>query len=261
MTSPLELLDHLVAEGRDDFSFKEANAVLGGSRTATANTLRRLSAMGFVDRVAHGHYVIRPLGSLGTSAAAEDLGLAVGAALSGRLHRIAYLSALADLGVLSHPVRSIFVACTEQVRRDSISGRPLRVVIERPATISLEAEPTRNSSRSTLERALFECALRVDLVGDVEQLADALASAAPEVDPLRIVDLAKAFGSRGHAAERRLASLAQALGISFGLHPDVGRRRPVINLDPRDDRVEWIDDRYGVAWNVTVDELKAVVGN
>jgi hypothetical protein len=30
MTSPLELLDHLVAEGRDDFSFKEANAVLAG---------------------------------------------------------------------------------------------------------------------------------------------------------------------------------------------------------------------------------------
>jgi hypothetical protein len=61
------------------------------------------------------------------------------ATFDGREHRIAYLSALADLGLLSHPVRTITVACTKQVRVHAISRRPLRVVVEKAETIHLEA--------------------------------------------------------------------------------------------------------------------------
>jgi predicted transcriptional regulator of viral defense system len=258
---PLQLLDELVAEGRGEFTFGEARARLGASSTATANALRRLSDKGLVDRVVRGRYAIRPLGSLGTSAAAEDLGLAVGAAFVGREHRIAYLTALGELGALSHPVPPVFVACTEQVRRQAISRRPLRVVIERPKTIHLEAEPTGHSWTSTLQRALFECALRVDLCGGVERLAEALVGSVGQVDAGRIVPLVRAFGARGRAAERRLASLADALDLFLGLKPEVDRRRPVIRLDPRDRHVDWIDERYRVAWNMTPDELRAVVSN
>ena len=139
-----------------------------------------------VDRLARGHYAIRPLGSLGTSAATDDLSLAVGAAFEGREHRIAYLSALSDLGLLSHPVRTVFVACTQQVRFPTVSRRSLRVVVERPETIHLEAEAVRRSWRSTLERALFESALRVDLVGGVERLAEAVVNGSPMADSARI---------------------------------------------------------------------------
>ena len=37
--------------------------------------------------------------------------------------------------------------------------------MERAGTIHLETEPIGRSFRSNLERALFECALRVDLTG------------------------------------------------------------------------------------------------
>ena len=204
---------------------------------------------------------IRPLGSLGTSAATDNLSLAVGAAFQGRPHRIAYLTALAELGVLSHPVRSVFVACTHQARVSSLSRRPLRVIVERPETIHLEAERVGRSWRSTLERALFECAMRIDLTGSVERLAEALGAAVADVDPATISRLADAFGPRGHAAERRLVSMARALGLPLDLAPDVGRRRPVIGLDPRDDRVQWTDSDLRVAWNTTADELQAVVRN
>jgi predicted transcriptional regulator of viral defense system len=261
MSRQLELLDRLVAKGQEEFTFEAARAALGASPTATANSLRRLREQGFLDRVARGHYVIRPLGSLGTSAATGDLGLAVGAAFGGRQHRIAYLSALSDLGLLTHPVRTVFVACTHQARLSSVSRRPLHVVIEKSDTIHLEAERVGPSWRSSLERALFESALRVDLVRSVERLAEALARGAPEAEPRRIARLVKAFGARGRAAERRLASLARALGMPIDLHPTVDPRRPVISLDPRDDHVEWIDPAFRVAWNVAVDELRAVVGN
>lgn len=262
MTRPLELIDSLLANGRDEFTFEEAQERLGASPTATANLLHWLNQKGLVDRVVRGRYAIRPLGSLGTSAATDDLGLAVGAAFEGREHRIAYLSALSEIGLLSHPVRTVFVACTEQVRFRTVSRRPLRVVVEKPETIHLEAESDRHSAwQSTRERALFESALRVDLTGSVERLAEALAAGSVEADATRISRLAEAFGARGHAAERRLASLARALNLPLALETAVGRRRPIIRLDSRDDRVEWVDKTYRVAWNVTVDEVRAVVGN
>lgn len=260
MVRALELIDNLVAEGHSEFTFAEAVSALRVSPTAAANALRRLQDKGLIDRVTHGVYAIRPLGSLGTSAATGDLPLAVGAAFQGSDHRIAYATALSEHGLLSHPVRTIYVACTRQVRTETLSRRPLRVVIERDKTIHLGAEQVGLSWRSTVERALFESALRLDLVGGIERLAEALARGAEEADPARIHRLARSFGARGRAAERRLASMSHALELPLGLDPQLASRRPIIQLDPRDERVEWLDERYRVAWNVDVDELRSIVG-
>jgi predicted transcriptional regulator of viral defense system len=261
MARPLELINSLVAEGKEEFTFAEARAELKRSPTATANTLRRLQDNGLVDRLGRGRYAIRPLGSLHTSATTDDLALAVGATFDDRQHRMAYLTALADLGLLSHPVRTITIACTTQVRVPAISHRPLRVVIERAETIHLAAERLGRSWRSTLDRALLESTLRVDLMGGVERLAEVLANGAADADPAKVSLLAKAFGPRGLAAERRLASLAQGLDLPLRLAPNVGRRQPIVRLDPRDDKVAWVDYTFRVAWNVSADELRAVAGN
>ena len=261
MTRQLKLIDTLLSEGRDEFTFDDARARLNVSREATANVLVRLVNQGLVNKLARGHYAIRPLGALGTSLATQDLAAAVGAAFEGREHRIAYLSALSELGVLSHPVRSIYVACTKQVRFATIGRRPLHTVVEKAATIHLGAVAVKNSWRSSLERALFECALRVDLIGGAERLGDAVASGSRDADSVRIAYLAKSFGARGQAAERRLSSIATYLHLPLSLNPDVSKRQPLIRLDPRDDRTVWTDSRFRVAWNMTIDELQAVVGN
>lgn len=137
----------------------------------------------------------------------------------------------------------------------------LKLVIEKSETIHLEAERIGTSGISTLERALFESAMRVDFVGGSQRLAKALGNSARRVDPAKIVRLAEAFGPRGRAAERRLASLAVTLDLPLGLEPTVGARQPVIRLDPRDERVDWVDDRFRVAWNRNPDEMWAVVGS
>jgi predicted transcriptional regulator of viral defense system len=261
MTRQLALVNTLVAEGRPDFTFREAQSLLSASPSATANALHGLTQKGLVDRVARGRYAVRPIGSLGTSAISEDLALAVAAAFEGRLHRIAYRSALSELGLLTHPVRTVFVACEEQVRFSKVSGRPLRVAIERPQTIHVEADAVERSWRSTLERALFECAMRIDLAGGAERLAEALAKGAREADADRITKLACDFGPRGSAAVRRLASLARALDLPLPLDPKVGKQQGVIRLDPRDERDVWIDTSFKVAWNVSIEEIQAVVGN
>lgn len=261
MNRQLELIDNLLSEGLDEFTFDDARAHLNVSTEATANFLARLRKIGLVDKLARGHYAIRPLGALGTSLVTEDLSTAVGAAFESHEHRIAYLSALSELGVLSHPVRTIYVACSKPVRFSTVSGKPLRVVLEKPETIHLEAEAVKNSWRSSLERALFECALRVDLIGGVERLAEVIGSGSRDADARRMARLASEFGSRGFAAERRIASIAMTLRLPLRLNPKVSVRQPVIRLDPRDDRVVWTDSRYRVSWNTTVDELQAIVGN
>lgn len=256
--SQLDVLDTLVTRGQNEFTFHDAHQAWGASVSATANTLRRLSEKGLVDRVVRGHYAIRPLG---TSVATEDLALAVGTAFEAYPHRISYASALGELGLLSHPVRTAYVACTKQVRFTTVSRMPLRVVIEQPKTIHLEAESIGKTWRSSLERALFESAMRVDLLGSVERLVEALAAGASQAKPTHIKRLSKAFGARGLAAERRLASLAGALDLPLALAPKVGKRQPIIRLEPRDDQVAWTDARYRVAWNRSVDELRAIIEN
>jgi predicted transcriptional regulator of viral defense system len=260
MLRQLELVNALMAEGRESFNFEEARALLGASAPATANTLHRLSQQGLVDRLSRGHYAIRPLGALGTSTATDDLSLAVAAAFEGREHRIGYLTALGELGLLTHPVRTVQVACTSQVRIAKVSRRRLRAVIERADTIHLGAERAGPSWRSGLERALFDCALRVDLTGGSERLAEAIASGGSTADPAKLLQIADAFGGRGFAAARRIASLAHVLELPLALTPLVGSRQPAIRLDPGDEHHEWTDPKFRVTWNVSADELRAVVG-
>src|SRR5260370_40384344 len=112
MVRQLELIDALMAEGREAFTFQEAKTTLGASPSATANALRRLNQKGLADRLTRGHYAIQPPGLLRASAATEDLSLAVRAAFDGREHRIAHVSDLSQLALLGHPIRTIYVACT-----------------------------------------------------------------------------------------------------------------------------------------------------
>jgi predicted transcriptional regulator of viral defense system len=137
----LVLVDDLVAEGRSSVTAVEVQERLGLSRSAASNLLRRLMDEGLLERVRPGHYVVRPLGVLGTSAAADDLADAVGAAFSGLAHRIAYRSALDELDLLVHPARTIQVAAESRVRLRPLSGRPIKVVVEPNDSISVGAVP------------------------------------------------------------------------------------------------------------------------
>jgi predicted transcriptional regulator of viral defense system len=261
MTRQLELIDNLVAAGKAEFTFGTAQSALGTSSAGTANMLRRLQENGLIDHLGVGRYAVRPVGLFHTSVVTDDLSLAVGTAFGELEHRIAYRSALSELGLLTHPVRTIYVACERQVRMKGLGRRPLKVVIEKPETIHLETDEVGISFRSTLERALFESALRIDLAGGVGRLAEALGNGAFEADAARISRLAKKFGPKGLAAERRLASMAHALQLPLSLEPVLKQRRPMIHLDPRDSHVEWLDERFRVAWNLKPEELLAVVGN
>lgn len=258
MTKNLALLDELVAEGATVITPSAVQARTGGSAQSVVNMLSRLVATGLLDRVARGRYVVRPIGLLGTSAAAEDIALAVGALFADKRHRISYRSALDHHGLLLHPARTIQVACTSRVKTNELSGRPLRVILEHDETIAVGTTRLSEAWVSDVERALLDTASRPALVGGASVLAEALSMAAP--DPERLLDYAQQL--EANAAIRRIGSVADQLRIE-GL---AGRlRSPValtsdIDLDTTTPRLRrhtvWRDRRWFVRWQLAVDELE-----
>ena len=213
-----------------------------------------------VDRVARGHYVMRPFGALGTRAAAEDITLAVGAVFSGKPHRIAFRSALDWHGLLEHPSRRIVLAADKRPGLRELSGRPLKVVLERHDRIEIGAIDAGHGARvSSLERVLVESATRPALAGSIQVVASALARARANPDALE--EIARVLGAR--SALHRLGSIAETLEIqpfADRLEPLSSIGRP-IPLDPElADAVDgWRDDKWGVDWPFPAEELKEMV--
>lgn len=257
----LSLANDLVARGRSIFTFEEVERRLGKSKTATANLLNRMQKAGLVDRVRRGHYAVRQLGVLGTPAVAEDVALSVGAAFQGLPHRIAWRSALYEHDLIVHPARTIQVATIRRVRTKTLSGRRLKVVIEPMEKLDVGRIPTRNSYISDLHRAVLDAAHRPQLVGGAEVLAEAVATAAPDLKSDILIGYATRLDYA--AALRRLGSLADTLT----LHPLAGALKPIkritadLDLEPgSNETVALRDSRWRVRWPRTVDELQAVVG-
>ena len=264
MQSPqygLALANELVAEGRLTFTFRDVEKRLGKSKPATANLLKRMEKAGLIDRVRRGHYAVRQLGMLGTPAAAEDVSLSVGAALKGVPHRIAYRNALYEHDLVVHPARTIQVATARRVRTKRLSGRPLRIVIEPPEKLDVGRVPWGTSYLSDRHRAVLDAAQRPSLVGGLEVLAEAFATAAPELQVDILMDYARRLGWA--AALRRLGSLADALALK----PLSGALTPIkpitadLDLEPGiDEHTVWRDKVWRVRWPRTVNEILAVIG-
>ena len=228
----LQFLDDKLTAGQAGLTSREVRERLGLSPQAASNLLTRWRNAGLVDRVAPGHYAIRQLGLLGTRAASEDVALAVGAFFAAEPHRIAYRSALDYHGLLTHPARTIQVACPREVTVKQLSGRPLRTIIEPQETILAGAEEAGHGARvSGLERSLLDGAARMNLIGGANVLAEALSAAQP--DPAVLQRMAQEIGAA--AALRRIGSLVDQLSIpalANQLHP-LAPVKSDIALEPR----------------------------
>ena len=198
---------------------------------------------------------------LGTPAAAEDVALSVGAALKGVPHRIAYRSALYEHDLVVHPARSIQVATDRRVRTTTLSGRPLRTVIEPPEALEVGRVPWgdilafRSLSRRPRRGAASTACRRAGGAGG--SLRRRYSRPARDV----LTEYARRLGWA--AALRRLGSLADALALK----PLAGRLKPIkpitadLDLEPgTDDPTVWRDSRWRVRWPRTGDELLAVIG-
>ena len=264
MKKGLKLLDDLVATGRNSVTPAWVMEHTGASRQASVNLLGRLVEAGLLERVSRGHYAVRQIGVLGTSAASEDLALAVGAVFEGRPHRIAFRAALQYWGLLTHPSLVVQVASSARVGHRSLSGRPLKSVYESPDTVAIDAVPLSNGAFiSSRERALLECAERPDLAGGIETVVEALTSGESfDIDRLKALATELDAGP----AIRRIGSLAEALkleDLATGLEPMKPDTTTYVELEPARSRSSTADEEardreWGVKWRTSPEELANV---
>jgi predicted transcriptional regulator of viral defense system len=206
----LQLLDEKLTAGQAGLTSREVRERLGLSPQAASNLLTRWRDAGLLDRVAPGHYAIRQIGLLGTSAASEDVALAVGAFFADEPHRLAYRSALDYHGLLIHPARTIQVACPREVTVKELSGRRLRTIVEPGETVLAGAEEAGHGALlSNVERSLLDGAARMDLIGGADVLAEALSAA--QSDPAALQRMAQEIGAS--MALRRIGSLSDQLPV------------------------------------------------
>ncbi len=215
---------------------------------------------GLLDRVRRGHYAIRQLGTLGTTAAAESILLSVAAGFGDVLHRVAYRTALDQLDLLAHSSRWIQVALAKPTRTVTLSGRRLKVVQESETAVSVGAKKQDGVFISDLERSLLDAAARPRLVGGVAILAEAIGAAASKgVDAARLMAYARAL-SWGPAL-RRIGSIADTLhiaGLEHRLEP-LAMPTSDIDLEPGHDGSSYRDARWWVRWDQPPAELQNVV--
>jgi len=256
----LSLLDKFVSEGLTQFTSDEAAMRLGRSPAATGNLLARLVRDGLLDRVRRGHYAIRQLGTLGTTAAAENVLLSVAAGFRDVRHRVGYRSALDQLDLLAHPSRSIQVALSKPTRSETLSGRRLTVVQEPETAIDVGAKKQDGVFISDLERSLLDAAARPELVGGIAVLAEALGAASSRgVDAEKLTNYARALA--WGPALRRIGSLADTLhiaGLADRLEP-LTRPNSDIDLEPGHEASSYRDAKWWVRWDHTPSELQNVV--
>ena len=112
---------------------------------------------------------------------------------------------------------------------------------------------------NAVDRTLLESALRIDFVGSIERFAEALQGGLEQAGAARIAALALRLGPRGLAAERRLAFIAHAAGMTYPVAES--HAGSTIRLDPREKEVTWVDERFRVSWHLGVDQLRASVQN
>jgi predicted transcriptional regulator of viral defense system len=253
-------LDELVSDGLTQFTSEDAATRLNRSATATANLLRRLVRDGLLDRVRRGHYAIRPLGTLGTNAAAENVLLAVSAGFAHVPHRVAYRTALDQLDLLAHPSRTIQVALAKPTRSETLSGRRLKVVQEPDAALSVGAKQRDGVCISDLERSILDAAARPELVGGAAILAEAISAAASKgIDAMLLMTYARAL-SWGPAL-RRIGSIADTLkisGLADRLEP-LTKPTSDIDLEPGQEASTYRDSKWWVRWDHSPSELQNVV--
>jgi predicted transcriptional regulator of viral defense system len=204
---------------------------------------------------------LRPAARMSGSGTSPASPSATGCAVFGaKPHRIAYRSALDWHGLLEHPSRRIVLAVDKRAGFRELSGRQLRVVLERADRVGVGAIDAGHGARvSSLERALVESAARPALAGGIQVVATALARAKPDTGALE--EIARSLGAR--TAFHRLGSIAKTLDLrplGQQLTPMSSIGRP-IPLDPaHTDSVEgWRDEKWGVDWPFPASELEETV--
>ena len=252
-------LTALAASGKQIFAMKDGYEVLGEGNS-TRNTLARLVAKGWLERIEKGKYLIVPLEAGPGRTWTEDAHVIAGHLVSPGV--VGYWSALYYWNLTEQVPRVTCVQTTarKENRRPRVLGMRFRIVRVKPRKFFGNHGYRAGESHVEVtdrEKTIVDCLDRPDLSGGLDQVAKALLSGDGEFDWDRTTMYLCRFGSG--AVVKRYGFLVEALGLTHPPEPRMLdewldlRTAGISKLDPSTPRKP---HRIATRWRIGVNLLE-----
>lgn len=251
-TRESQALSRLASESRQIITISDIADVLDISRKSAKDMAYALKEKGWLERIAHGKYLILPLAA-GENAVYTEHEFVVASALVEPMY-VGYWSALNHHGLTEQLSRTVYIVTTARAQEREIHG-----VTYRPVTVTEQKffgyQPTAVGSNqvnvSSIEKTLVDCADHPKFCGGISELAKATQNAVDtQCSWDRVVEYLWRVGNG--AATKRLVYLADQLDISLPEYEDLVENfttgYPL--LDPTREEKGTRDSEYKLRLNV-----------
>jgi predicted transcriptional regulator of viral defense system len=214
-TRESQALSRLASEGRQIVTIGDLADVLDIHRKSAKDIAYALNEKGWLERIAHGKYLILPLAA-GENAVYTEHEFVIASALVEPMY-IGYWSAMNHHGLTEQMSRTVYVVTTERAQEREIHG-----VTYRPVTVTEQKffgyQPTAVGSNqvniSSIEKTLVDCADHPGFCGGIGELAKAMQNAVERRCSWgRVVEYLRRVGNG--AATKRIVYLADQLEIDL----------------------------------------------
>jgi predicted transcriptional regulator of viral defense system len=248
-------LSRLASENRQVITISDIADIIDIPRKSAKDMAYALKEKGWLERIAHGKYLILPLAA-GENAVYTEHEFVIASALVEPMY-IGYWSALNHHGMTEQLSRTVYVVTTARAEEREIHG-----VTYRPVTVTEQKffgyHPTVVGSNqvnvSSIEKTLVDCADHPEFCGGIAELATGMENA---VDTRcsweRVVEYLRRVGNG--AATKRLVYLADQLDIDLPEYRDLVENfttgYPL--LDPTRDATGTRDSQYQLRLNISPD--------
>ncbi len=206
-----EFLSTLASTGQSIFELEQA-LDFWKSRANASNALSRLVRKGWLKRIDRGVYLIVPL-EAGPDRAWSESALVIAPYLV-KPSAIAYWSAMHYWNMTEQLPQVVFVQTTRRKRSQEYFGVQYRFVTVKESRffgILQRPSPGKPISITDREKTLLDAAARPDLCGGIIQLAQALKTAASDVDWEKLDRYLIQWG--GGTVLKRLGYLTEAMSL------------------------------------------------
>lgn len=251
-TRESQALSRLSSEGRQVITVDDIEGTLDISRRSAKDMAYSLKEKGWLERIAHGKYLILPL-SAGENAVYTEHEFIIASALVEPMY-ISYWSAMNHHTLTEQMSRTVYIVTTERAQTREIHGvtyRPVTVTEQKFFGYQPMAVGSAQVNIARVEKTLVDCADHPEFCGGIGELAKAMQNATEKhCSWERVVAYLRRL--ENGAATKRIVYLADQLNIDlpeyWELVENFTTGYPL--LDPTRDETGTRDSKYQLRLNV-----------
>jgi len=212
-TRESQALSRLASESRQIITISDIADVLDIPRKSAKDMAYALKEKGWLERIAHGKYLILPLAA-GENGVYTEHEFVIASALVDPMY-IGYWSALNHHGLTEQMPRTVYIVTTARAQERDIHGvayRPVTVTDQKFFGYHPTAVGSTQVNIASIEKTLADCADHPEFCGGIGELAKAMQNAADaHCSWDTVVEYLRRLGNG--AATKRLVYLADQLDI------------------------------------------------